>query len=458
MATTLQFGNELTVENPRESASVRTMAMFYFASFWTIIFTGAIRKWLFPGVSVLYLLQDLPIGLAYLYAIWAGFFDRGYLLLGVLLVSAVLILQGLLQIIVSGLSIFVATVGFHNYLFYLPILIVFPFCLTKEHRRSFIRCNLLLSIPMCILAIAQAESPTSAWINKTSEGDAFGLPGADIARVSGTFNFTVFYGVWVSIAVALCMGEWLLPKERRAIGSQWLLILCTFAVNVCHLVSGSRSAIALAGAAIAGSLVCAIILGSIRAILAIGGICFLLPVAAAMTYVISPGEFNIVLERLTGASYVEDSKGRLVDGLIGFATIPQFNLIGAGIGMGVDAAHVGDANTYNYTYDLSEGDTIRNVMELGTPVGFFYIMIRFGFLLGMVTVAVRVVRSGTSPHVLPLSFCLLAQAYQGDLTRNATMTASQVMMGYAFILGASYYPDNTSSQEFAAGDTLTRSV
>jgi hypothetical protein len=458
LATTLQFGNELTVENPRESSAARTMAMFYFASFLTIIFTGAIRKWLFPGLSVLYLLQDVPIGLAYLYAIWVGLFDRGYLLLGMMLLSAILILQGLLQIIISSLTIFVATVGIHNYLFYLPMLVVFPLCLTEKYRRKFIRWNLLLSIPMCMLAIVQAESPRNAWINKTSEGDAFGLPGTDIARVSGTFNFTVFYGIWVSIAVALCMGEWLLPKERRTIGNQWLLIACTFAANLCHLVSGSRSAIALSGAAILGGMVCAIVLGSTRAILAIGGICILIPVAAAMTYVISPSEFDIVLDRFTGASYVADSKGRLTDGLIGFATIPDFNLLGAGIGMGVDAAHAGESETDIYTYALSEGDTIRNVMELGTPVGFLYIMVRFGFLLAMIAVAVRVVRGGTSPHVLPLSFCLLAQGYQGDLTRTATMTASQVMMGYAFILGAFYYPDNTSSQEFAAGDLLTRSV
>jgi hypothetical protein len=144
------------------------MAMFYFASFLTIIFTGAIRKWLFPGLSVLYLLQDVPIGLAYLYAIWVGLFDRGYLLLGMMLLSAILILQGLLQIIISGLTIFVATVGIHNYLFYLPMLVVFPLCLTEKYRRKFIRWNLLLSIPMCMLAIVQAESPTNAWINKTS--------------------------------------------------------------------------------------------------------------------------------------------------------------------------------------------------------------------------------------------------------------------------------------------------
>lgn len=457
MTTAFQLTDEITVESPREIAPVRTMAALYFASFWTIMFTGAVRKWMFPGVSILYLLQDVPIAFAYLYALWTGLFNRNYLMLCTLLLSVLLILQALLQIVVSDLSIVVAVIGLHNYLFYLPMLFVFPLCLTVKYRKDFVWWNMMASIPMCFLAIAQSVLPKQSFINRTSEGDmAFGLPGADVARVSGTFNFTVFYGIWVALAVALCMGEWLLPKERRAVKSQWLLIVCTVAVNICHLVSASRSAIALAGAAIVGALVAAVVLGSTRAILAIGGICILLPVAASLTYLVSPDEFNIVEERFTGSNYVEGSEDRLLGGLIGFATIPKFSLIGAGIGMGVDAAHVGNANTYNFTYELSEGDTIRNVMELGTPVGLTWDLTRIGFLIGMVFFSARIVRNGSSPHVLPLSFFLLAQAYQGDLTRAATMTASQVMVGYSFILGAYYYPDNASPEE-EAGDSLMRS-
>jgi hypothetical protein len=434
------------------------MARLFFASFWMIVFTGAVRKWLFPGTSIFYLLQDIPIGFAYIYAIWKGCFDRSYLLLGIIFLSTILILQGLAQIIVSGLNIFVAAVGFHHYLFYLPILLVFPLCLTAKYRKDFVKWNLLFSIPMFLLAIAQAISPKSAWVNKTSEGDAFGVAGSDVARVSGTFNFTGFYGLWVAIAVALCIGEWLLPKERRAIRSPWLMILCTFTVNLCHLVSASRTAIALAGMAILGGVVCAVILGSVRAILAVGGICVLIPIAVGMTYVISPAEFDIVLERFSGHSYVQEGTNRVEEGLIGFMTDPPFSLIGAGIGMGVDAAHIGSVDAYNFTYALSENDTIRNVMELGTPVGLLYTLTRLSFLFGMVFLSIWIARTGSSPHVLPLSFCLLTQGYQGDLTRNAAMTCSQVMMGYAFILGAYYYPDNTTSLQFMADDSSTRSV
>jgi hypothetical protein len=126
--------------------------------------------------------------------------------------------------------------------------------------------------------------------------------------------------------------------------------------------------------------------------------------------------------------------------------------------MGVDASHIGNSDTYNFTYTLSEADTIRTVMELGTPVGMIYMFTRVALLLGMVVLAFSITRAGSSPHVIPLSFCLFAQAYQGDLTRAATMTASQVMIGYAFILSAYYYPDNIPSLELPAGDSLTRSV
>jgi hypothetical protein len=455
LATALQFVNEVTVESPQEAQNVRVLAKFFFASFWTIVFTGAVRKWMFPGNPILYLLQDVPIGLTYLAALRYGIFNRGMLMFGTVLIGALITLQALAQVMFLGLAPIVAAIGLHNYLFYLPMLLVFPLCLTPKYRRDYIRWNLLLSIPMCLLAIAQAQSPRFAFINRTSEGDAFGVSGSEVARATGTFNFSSFYGIWVAMAVALCMGEWLQRKENRVIQKQWLLIVCTFTVNLCHLIAASRSAIALAGSAVFGALVGAFVLRSSRAIAAILGVFILLPVAAGATYLISPEEYSIVMERFTGERYVEASKDRLTEGVIGFVTEPEFSLIGAGIGVGVDAAHVGSDNAYTYTYGLSETDVIRVVMEAGTPVGLLYVLTRLFFAGGLILLAVRMVRSGNSPHVLPLSFFLLAQFYQGDLTRNAAMTASQSMLGVSFILGAFYYPDN-AGQEAESGELLTR--
>lgn len=457
MATALQYGEGITFDVPREYAPARTIARLFFASFWLVVFTGAIRKWMFPSAAIIYILQDVPIALAYAYALWKGTFSRGLMLLGIVLFSVILTLQGLLQVIASGLNPFIFAVGLHNYLFYLPMLIIFPVCLTQKYRRDFIRWYLLSAIPMCILAIAQAESPLAAFINRTSEGEAFGVPGAaDVARVSGTFNFVYFYAIWVAIGVALCLGEWLLPQQRRAIRSRWLLILCTIAINLCHLVSASRLAIANAAVALAGGLICAVVIRSVRAITAIAGVLLLLPVVAGATYVISPNEANIIIERFTGKNYQQEGVGRVEYTMVGFLTEPPFDLIGAGIGVGVDAAHAGSVDAYNFTYQLSEEDSIRTVMELGTVVGLFYMIVRIGFLFGMIFFAVRIVKSGSAPHVLPLAVFLASAGYIGDLTRSATMTASQVMLGYSFILSTYFHPDHAADQGAASDSQLMR--
>jgi hypothetical protein len=445
LAATLQPLEASTLFTPHDAQRIRKMAAFYFASFWCILFTGAVRKWIFPHVAILYLFQDVPLTFAYLYALWSGLFTRGYILIGSLILAMVLVLQGLLQIINSTNTIFVAVVGFHHYLFYLPMLVVFPLCLIEKYRRDFIRWNLWISLPMTLLVVAQAVSPKNSFVNRTSEGDAFGLPGVEVARVSGTFNFVAFFAIWVSMAVALCMGEWLLPRERRVIHRTWLLILCTFGLVLSSLISGSRTIILLVVIALLGALVAAIILGSGRAVAAIIGLCLVLPIAGAATYFISPVEFDTVRERLTGESGAQNSKARVLDVFYTFLLEPKFSLIGAGIGMGVDASHFGNAETYNFTYELSEQDVTRNVMELGTPLGISYVFLRIGFLFGMILLAVRIVRKGTSPHVLPLSFILFAQG-MSDLTRAATMTASQVMIGEAYILGAFMYADQYALQ------------
>jgi hypothetical protein len=442
--TTLQYANEITIENPQATTRVRVMAGYYFATFWCILFTGAIRKWMFPHVAALYLFQDIPIAMAYFYALRTGLFDLGPLFSGTILLGVVLAFQALAQIVLAGHDPIVAIIGLHHYLFYWPMLLIFPLCLSEKYRRDFIRWNLLLSIPMCLLATAQAQAPKQSFINRTSEGDAFGLPGVEVARVSGTFNFVAFFGIWVGIAFALCMGEWLLRRERRVFKSRWLLILSTFSLTICCLVSGSRQTIFLTAAALLGALMAAFVLRSGRALLVIGGVLFLLPLAAVSTYIISPVEFDTVNERLTGERGSADAQNRIVSNFYVFLTEPKFSLIGAGIGQGVDASHFGNTNTYNFTYDLSEGDQTRNVMELGTPVGYFYLLMRIGFLLGMIPVSVKIARSGTAPHVLPLAMILFAQAFAADLTRAATMTSTQVMVGYAFILGARLYPDRAA--------------
>ena len=419
------------------------MARLYFASFWCIFFTGAVRKWLFPGVSAFYLLQDVPIFFAYLYALQSGLYSKGLIFFGILALSAVLALQTLLQVVGLGLNGVVAVIGLHHYLFYLPMLAIFPLSLTETYRRNFIRWNLRASIPMCVLAIAQSRSPVNAWVNRTSQGDAMGLPGADVARVTGTFNFATFLGIWAGMALSFCFGEWLLEHHRRSIHNRWVLILSTLCLSIIPLISGSRQVVLLCVLSLIGALIAAAMIRSVRVIIVTGAILLSLPCGALLTSVIAPTESAILQERFFGKSGSQDAQERVAGTFYSFLTQPKFSLIGRGIGMGVDASHFMSEDAYNFTYDLSEADTTRNVMELGTPVGLLYLTFRFSFMVAMIILSFYLVRS--SPHVLPLAFVLFGQV-MADLTRNATMTSTQVMICYAFILGVQIYPGGENSE------------
>ena len=454
MATALQFAEEARVET-FERPHVRTAARLLFATFWLIIFTGAIRKWMFPNLNVLYLLQDVPIAIAYLYALMTGQFTRSLVLIGIAILSVILVLQTLLQIVLIGLSPFTAIVGLHHYLFYLPMMVVFPVVFDADLRRDFVRWNLFLALPMCALGIAQSVSPSTAFVNQSSAGGSMMIPEGGISRGTGTFNFTSFYALWLGLAFALCIGEWLLPQERRSLKSRSLHIACTTAVLLAALVSAERTALGFLLVAVFGGILASVLLGATRPLLVMVMLIAMLPIGAGLTALISPDEYAAFNNRITNSDNIDDGKSRISNALVGFLVV-DFNPVGAGIGMGINAAHIGEAGGYDATYQLSEQDIIRTVMELGTFTGLIYAFVRIGFVVALILLAVSLVRRRCSPHVLPLAFVVFAQGYMGDMTRDGTMTTTQMMIGAAFILGVFYVPDNFPAIQDSNGKTMTR--
>ncbi len=454
LATALQLPQDakvVTIERPH----VRLMARLFFATFWLIIFTGAIRKWMFPNSNALYLLQDVPIAIAYTYALITGQFTRSLVLIGIFILSVILVLQALLQIVLIGLSPLTAVVGLHHYLFYLPMMVVFPVVLDAGIRQDFIRWNLLLALPMCALGIAQSVSPSSAFVNQSSTGAAFTISEGGISRGTGTFNFTSFYALWLGLAFALCIGEWLLPQERRSLKSRSLHIACTMALLLAALVSAERTALVFLLIGVLGGILASVLLGATRPLLVMVMLIALLPIGAGLTALISPDEYAAFNTRITSSNNIDDGKSRISNAIVGFLDV-DLDPIGAGIGVGIDAAHIGEVGGYDATYQLAEQDIIRTVMELGTFAGLIYAFVRIGFVIALILLAVSLVLSGCSPHVLPLAFVVFAQGYTQDMTRYGTMTTTQMMLGAAFILGVFYFPDNSPTISEDDSKTMTR--
>lgn len=406
------------------------------ATWLCVLLQGALRKWFFPGSGALYLVQDVPLTLAYIFALWKGLVWGGRLAWMCMVISAVLAVQTLLQVIFGDLQLRTAVMGLHQYLYYLPILFLAPVCFNFKHRRRFIRWNMLIIVPMALIAALQSRAPSGAWINRTSAGEDTGLGGlsAGHVRATGTFNFTVSYAIWCGFVVGLVMGEWLLPPQRRSFQSKAMLIICTMGAIVATLVSGSRAAVMLAAMAFLGGFAAVIVTRNVRLIVRFAAVIILLPVLVLVSYFAAPANFTAVVDRFSGEGNQQSIEERIDKMFTAFAWAASYSGLGAGIGVGIPAANPGHVG-----FVLSENETIRTVQEMGTYTGTVLVLLRYAAGLSLVLVSFRVLRlplGHNLAHAVPLAFAAAPIIMVGDLTHSAPVTATQAYFWSALILGA----------------------
>jgi len=402
-----------------------------------VLMQGALRKWVFPGASILYLIQDVPLLAAYFYAAWKGLLWTGKLAWGCVILTIALSIEGMLQIIFVSLSLRTAVLGLHHYVFYLPILFLAPVCYNLKHRQTFIRWNMLIAVPMAIIAAVQSRSPRGAWINRTSAGDdtAFGLAG-DTVRATGTFNFTMFYSIWCGVAVALVVGEWLLPPERRAFKSRIVLLVCTLSAVLANMVSGSRTAIMLAFLGFLGGFAAVVYTRNVRLISRFSAILLLVPVVAVAGYFAAPASFQAVVDRFSGEENQQSILTRIDHAIFGFTYAASYSVLGMGVGYGIPAANPA---AESQGLILSENEPIRLLQEMGTYTGSALVALRYIACLLMMLVAFKCLslpRGHSFPHALPLAFSAAPTLLFGELVRSAPMLSTQIYYSIALILGA----------------------
>jgi hypothetical protein len=421
----------------REKQTPRDILAHLFMAAWIcVLLQGALRKWAFPSVASIYLIQDVPLLMAYVYALWKGLVWGGKLAWTCVAIAVVLSIETMLQLIFLGLQSRTAIVGLHHYIFYLPILFLAPVCFNFKHRRRFIRWNLVIIIPMALIAMLQSRAPKAAWINRTSAGDdtGFGLT-ADVVRATGTFNFTMFYSIWCGIAVGLVLGEWLLPPGRRSFKSKLLLMVCTLSGVLATMVSGSRTAVMLAALGFMGGFAAVIVTRNIRLIVRFAAVLVLLPIIAVISFLAVPRSFSAVVDRFSGEGAEEDISVRIEHMFIGFLTVPRYSPLGVGIGFGIPAANPGAT----VGLGLSEHESIRTVQEIGSFTGPALVVMRYcaGFLLLLAGFkSLTLPRGHGFPHALPLAFSTVPILMAGELVRSAPVVASETFFTIALILSA----------------------
>lgn len=165
-----------------------------------LIFEGALRKWILPGLAGPLLLIREPI------VIWLVFvgFNRGWLSSGyVRAIMWISSISFLMTMLVGHQSILTALYGWRIYLFHIPFIFVVGKILDRTDVLKIGRFILYVSIPMSVLIMLQFYSPQMALVNRGVGGDTegAGFSGAlGFFRPSGTFSFTsgfVIYQLFV---------------------------------------------------------------------------------------------------------------------------------------------------------------------------------------------------------------------------------------------------------------------
>jgi hypothetical protein len=427
-----------TIKRRQKQTSRDILAHLFMAAWICVLMQGALRKWFFPGAAILYLIQDVPLMMAYVWALWKGLVWTGKLGWTCVVIAIVLGIQAMLQIIFVDLKLRTALVGWHHYVFYLPILFVAPVCYNFKHRRNFLRWNMLSIIPMAMIATIQSRSPKAAWINRTSAGDdtGFGLA-TDTVRATGTFNFTLTYSIWCGFAVGIVLGEWLLPPERRAFKSKIILLVCTLSAMLATMVSGSRTAIGLAGLAFLGGFATVVVTRNVKLIMRFSAVLVLLPVLAVISSIAAPASFNALLNRFSGEGYQGEIETRLEHMFLGFTYASGFSVLGAGIGYGIPAANPGMGAAIGIV--LSEHETIRIVQELGSFTGTALVAMRYVAGIWLIFASFKCVwlpRGHSFPHAVPLAFAVAPILMVGELVRSAPLVATETYFAIALGLGA----------------------
>jgi hypothetical protein len=216
------------------------------------LFEGAIRKWILPQASELvYFLKDIILLGAYFKFFLSPDTDiRRWRLDApaglVIMISCMVVLTGAFNTNIG--SPVLAAYGVKVYLWYLPLGFMMPYLFRSDKEMAntlFIYS--LISIPICLLGIAQFFAGPDSWINvyaksqfaEMNQVSTFG-GGSERARITGTFSYITGHSTFVVFFFALCLGLLSGLKDKR----RWVIlvvILPLLAANA--LMSGSRGAV-----------------------------------------------------------------------------------------------------------------------------------------------------------------------------------------------------------------------
>lgn len=400
--------------NNRQSYVMSELKYGVWLYFLLLIFEGALRKWILPGLaSPLLIIRD-PIALwLIIRSIQVGIFKPNGYVVGAWIITLISLITTLL---IGHGNVLVALYGLRIFAFHFPVIFVIGKVFDKTDVLKLGRIVLWISIAMTFLVAIQFYSPQSAWVNRGIGGDldGSGFSGAKgYFRVPGTFSFTTGLSSFYGLVGCFIYFFWLESKQKI---SKLLLVFSSVALLVAVPLSISRIVffqIILSG-------LFAVVIAArkpqnlIRFILAIF-IIFL------VFLLISNFEFfqtatYVFTQRFDSASKAEGGvSGTLLDrflgGSIGALGNLDIEIFGKGLGIGTNAG--AKLMTGERGFLISEGEWGRLIGEMGIIMGIIAIGIRGGTVLKLFRNSWKALTFGNILPWLLMSFAFL-MVFQGQ--------------------------------------------
>ena len=374
-----------------------------------LIFEGALRKWVLPGLATPLLIIRDPVAICLLIMAWRkGIFIFNTYVIAIFIIA---LLSIFIAVIFGHGSLLVALYGARIYLVHFPIIFVIGSVFNRKDVLTLGKVIIWLSIPMIILLVYQFYSPQSAWVNRGIGGDLAGggFSGAlGFSRGPTTFSFTNGTALFFSFVACFVFYFWMEPKKFI---NKSLLILSTIALIMSIPFSISRT------------LFFSVLLIAVFVLFVIskksgslGRIIVIFIVVVVLVTIISQLSFfqtatEAFVSRFNSASEseggVEGTLGnRYLGGfLIAFESSSKLPFFGYGIGMGTNAG--GFLLTGATGFLVSEEEWGRLIGELGLLMGTIVIIIRLGVSYKIAIASLKALSAGDFLPWILLSFCLL---------------------------------------------------
>jgi hypothetical protein len=364
-----------------------------FVYFFLLIFEGALRFWVFPGLSgPLLLVRDPVVCLIYLLAASAGVMPRNAAI-GLTVMLAVV--TGLYSLVASDAPMLVTVYGLRCNFLHLPLIFVMQRVLSGDDVLWIGRRMMWLMIPMGILVVQQFRSPQGSLINMGGMYTQYGT-----VRPAGTFSFCAGM-VCFSALVAAFLAHSFTSRDNKGFA---LKVLCSIAVVASLAVSGSRSTVLSVGIVfimLAG--LSFVTTSAARGMLTMFGVIGLGIAGLSSTEFFEEGQRQLT-KRFEDSAHGEGVMQSSMDRFIDMFNYPiwaasEAPLMGHGQGTGTNAGYFLTTGQRGFGGG-QETELGRIMYEMGALFGTIFILLRLSITIQMLRVGLGALRRGNLLSIL----------------------------------------------------------